>query len=148
MIVVTRNKQTLEDLNLLAKRLCCYLKKGDVLLLKGTLGAGKTSFAQGLIQSLAKEALEVTSPTFTLVHTYDLKIPVYHYDLYRLKHPEEVYELGFEESLMAGISLIEWPEKLGPLTPKQSLTLEITFEANPQYRTLVLSGPQEWLQEL
>lgn len=97
------------------------LTRGDVILLDGDLGAGKSVFARAVIRALVgDEALEVPSPTFTLVQTYDSpRGELYHFDLYRLNDPEDIFELGWEEAL-TGISLVEWPDRLGGYRPKNS----------------------------
>src|SRR6266700_1981101 len=101
----------------LAARIASLARPGDVIALKGELGAGKTSFARAFIRARnGREA--VPSPTFTLVQTYELPGgAVWHFDLYRLHSPEEAWELGIEEAFHAGIALIEWPERLGSLLP-------------------------------
>lgn len=112
----------------------------QILTLKGTLGAGKSVFARALIRSLTNDpALTVPSPTFTLVQTYDSPHgPIHHYDLYRLENEEEIYELGWEESLTEGISIIEWPERLAGMKPAD--TLDITIEATDNTtRTVTIS---------
>ncbi len=104
------------------------LRAGDVVLLYGDLGAGKTTFCRGLIGAIAQQTSNVVSPTFTLVQTYETKQgPLYHYDLYRLPgdKPSQLIELGWEESLMDGIVLVEWPERLGKLAPPDALTIRI-----------------------
>src|SRR5215472_10460770 len=104
------------------------LKPGDVVGLKGELGSGKTTLARAILRAAAGDpALIVPSPTFTLVEVYDTPHgPYWHFDLYRLEEPEQVFELGWEEALAEGIALIEWPERLGPLLPKHlSVTLEV-----------------------
>ena len=104
------------------------LRRGDVVGLKGELGAGKTTLARAILRAAAGDrTLIVPSPTFTLVEVYETpRGPYWHFDLYRLETPEQVYELGWEEALADGISLIEWPERLGPLLPKHlSVTLEV-----------------------
>ena len=122
-----------------AKAFAKTLKKGDIVALYGTLGAGKTAFCRGLIRSLTGEVDEVPSPTFTLLQTYETKnFVIYHFDFYRLKNPDEAYEIGIEEAFYDGVSLIEWPEKLGNLLPVRhkridikiinDLTREITIE--------------------
>ena len=101
-----------EETSLLAKELKPLLKKGDIIALYGTLGVGKTAFTRALIQSEIPYE-EVPSPTFTLVQTYTLNEgELFHFDLYRLETPEEVYELGIEDAFSDGISLIEWPDVL------------------------------------
>ncbi len=93
-------------------------QKGDVFLLNGPLGVGKSVFARHFIQHLAESEIDVPSPTFTLVQTYETaNAPIWHFDLYRIEDPEEIYELGWEEALGAAILLIEWPVRLGPLKP-------------------------------
>ncbi len=110
----------------LGARLAALARPGDVLALDGPLGAGKTLLARGFIQALLGEDEEVNSPTFTLVQTYDTPVaPVWHFDLYRLTQPEEVYELGWDEALAQGILLVEWPERLGPLLPRQRLDVAL-----------------------
>src|SRR4051812_13695997 len=102
------------DTAALGAALAAEARPGDVIALVGPLGAGKTTLARGFIQKRAGADEEVVSPTFTLVQTYEAPDAViWHFDLYRLNDPEEALELGFEEALAAGISLIEWPERLG-----------------------------------
>jgi tRNA threonylcarbamoyl adenosine modification protein YjeE len=124
----------------LAKRFAKIVKKGDVLALYGTLGMGKSVFARGLIQKLTA-AEEVPSPTFTLVQGYDApQFEIYHFDLYRLKDPDEVFELGFEEAVYGGVCLIEWPEKAGNWLPKDIFKLEITPYASGRKITVDVSS--------
>src|SRR4051794_32622526 len=98
-----------------ARFLAGELKPGDIVALSGDLGAGKTTLARAIIRALAgDETLEVPSPTFTLIQSYDTsRGPVVHADLYRVNDPEELRELGFEEASEAGIVLVEWPERAG-----------------------------------
>ena len=104
------NINKLSDTKNLANILASLCQIGDVLLLKGDLGSGKTTFAQYFIQKLS-DVKEVTSPTFNIVNIYESKdFPIYHYDLYRLKSKEELHELGIEEAFKTGVALIEWPE--------------------------------------
>ena len=131
----------------LAHRLAPYLRAGDAVMLQGDLGAGKTSLARALIRCLAEEAIEVPSPTFTLVQLYDVpQGTLWHFDLYRLKQPEDVYELGWEEALAEAIVVVEWPERLGSLKPAIALTLRLEFEG--QGRTLTLEGDAAWQKRL
>ena len=111
----------------LAKR----LRPRDVVALQGGLGVGKTTLARAILRAAAGDpSLVVPSPTFTLVEVYETPIGTYwHFDLYRLDAPEQVYELGWEEALAEGIVLLEWPERLGRLLPKHlSVTLELASD--------------------
>ena len=112
----------------LGATLAARLRIGDVVGLKGELGAGKTTLARAILRAAAEDArLIVPSPTFTLVELYETPHGTFwHFDLYRLETPEQVFELGWEEALVEGISIVEWPERLGPLLPKHlSVTLEV-----------------------
>lgn len=107
-------------------RLGRCLRPGAVILLEGTLGAGKTHLARAAIRALCGAGIDVPSPTFTLVQTYDgPDCEVWHADLYRLSHPSEVHELGLEAAMGREIVLIEWPERLGQLPPG-AVTLQLT----------------------
>lgn len=122
------SKPLILDLNQL-EQLACKLAKiasvGDVFLLDGDLGAGKTAFVRFFIQALVGK-VEVPSPTFTLVQAYDTpKGEVWHCDLYRLESPEEVEELGIEDAFRQTICFVEWPDRLGYLTPKSYVTLHL-----------------------
>lgn len=113
----------------------------DIVLLEGDLGAGKTAFARSVIRALCNDPdLTVPSPTFTLVQTYDSpNMEIWHFDLYRLGDPEEIFEIGWEEALSGPLVLVEWPDRLGQYRPDNaiSLTLE-TGEKGPESRKLTL----------
>ncbi len=110
-----------------ADDLAAILQPGDLICLSGDLGAGKSTLARALLRSLADDpALEVPSPTFTLVQTYELpRFPVSHFDLYRLEEPEELEELGLDELLETGAALVEWPELGGDLLPGSRVWLQL-----------------------
>ncbi|WP_269933205.1 tRNA (adenosine(37)-N6)-threonylcarbamoyltransferase complex ATPase subunit type 1 TsaE [Aminobacter sp. HY435] len=123
----------------LGEDLAMALKAGDVLLLDGDLGAGKTTLARGLIRALASDPLhEVPSPTFTLVQSYETPVPVHHFDLYRLSSSDELEELGFDEAVASGIALVEWPERAADAMPATSLRLGLEHEG--EGRRVTLSG--------
>lgn len=123
----------------LARTLAALAKPRDVILLYGDLGMGKTVFSRAFVQSLTSPDEDVPSPTFTLVQLYDTdKGTIWHFDLYRLKQPDEVYELGFEEALSDGISLIEWPERAERLYPRNRLEIRITAGDAPDTRRVAL----------
>lgn len=131
----------------LAVRLAPQLKPGDVIALKGGLGAGKTTFARALISALNKQKTDVPSPTYTLVQTYDTPgLTVFHFDLYRLENPDEVMELGWEET-MDGLALIEWPDRAGSHLPQWRL--DLTLEQTGEGRTARLEAfGEDWQARL
>lgn len=118
-----------------ARALAPELGAGDTLLLDGPVGAGKSHFARALIRARLGAEVEVPSPTFTLVQTYeDPRGDLWHADLYRLGHPDDIVELGLEAAFDDAISLIEWPDRLGDQTPPQALHLH--FAPEGEGRTL------------
>lgn len=127
-----------QDTAALAIKLASIAKKGDVFALYGTLGMGKSIFARSFIKELT-DAAEVPSPTFTLVQSYDAKdFVIHHFDLYRLKSPDEVFELGFEEAIYDGVCLIEWPEKAGSWLPKN--LFKVTFMPDDSSRIITVAS--------
>ncbi|MDD3371102.1 MAG: tRNA (adenosine(37)-N6)-threonylcarbamoyltransferase complex ATPase subunit type 1 TsaE [Alphaproteobacteria bacterium] len=118
----------LEATRALARRFAGELKIGDLVFLEGPLGAGKTEFARALLKELGVEG-DIPSPTYTLVQTYETsRLIVSHFDLYRLKAPDELDELGWEDALAEGAALIEWPEKAGGRLPLPTLSLTFGLE--------------------
>lgn len=128
----------------IAARLANTCQGDEVFLLHGTLGAGKSVFARAFVQSLTAPGMDVPSPTFTLVQTYDTaKGPLWHFDLYRLEHPDEIFETGWEEAMASGIVLVEWPERLGPHIPQRARRIVIEVPQNaPQQRKIEIDEPQ------
>jgi len=127
----------------LGHELATMLAAGDCLCLKGELGSGKTTLARALIHALSPKgaAPEVPSPTFTLVQTYDdTRIPVAHYDCYRLKGPEEILETGLEDDLDNRLVLIEWPERVASCLPADRLTVRLAVEGEGRRAVLTASG--------
>ena len=115
------------------------LRPGDFIALRGDLGAGKSVFARALIRALSgDDHLVVPSPTFTLLQTYETSAgTVWHFDLYRLKMAEEVFELGWDDALATGIVLVEWPERAEELLPARRLDLSLTILADGSRRALL-----------
>ncbi|RWD36266.1 tRNA (adenosine(37)-N6)-threonylcarbamoyltransferase complex ATPase subunit type 1 TsaE [Mesorhizobium sp.] len=113
----------------LGEDLAMSLRPGDVLALKGDLGAGKSSLARALIRAMTDDSgLDVPSPTFTLVQSYEARIPVHHFDLYRLSSASELDELGFDEALAQGAALVEWPERAEDYLPETSVLIELVHQ--------------------
>lgn len=131
----------------LGATLASISRRGDVFALFGTLGMGKSVFARSFIQSFLG-AIEVPSPTFTLLQTYETPdFDIYHFDLYRLKNPDEIFEIGLEDALYSGVSLIEWPEMMGGYLPKDIFRIEIAPEGQGRKITISTTA-QEKAQRL
>ncbi len=124
----------------LAHRLGQVVGAGDVLLLEGDIGAGKTYFARSLIQSLLIIPEDIPSPTFTLIQMYEANdFEIWHSDLYRLSSPDEIVELGLTEAFHTALCLVEWPSRLGDLAPCSALTLKFETTLSEESRQLCLS---------
>lgn len=122
MYTVTHSE---EETYAFAVKISKLLKKGAIVLLNGDMGAGKSVFARGVIQSLGYK-LPVTSPTFTLMNEYNTTPVVCHFDLYRLDTPEQLYDIGYDEYIYSdNISLIEWSEKMEYLLPDDYIEIRI-----------------------
>ena len=131
--------QSEQDTIQFATKFAKTLKGNEIIALWGTLGMGKTVFARAIIQALTKRKEEVPSPTFTLLQTYDTpKGEIFHFDFYRLKSPQEAYEIGIEDAFDGGICLIEWPDKIGSILPKKAI--HICFEKTPKGRLIYVKG--------
>ncbi len=130
------------------------LEKGDLLLITGDLGAGKTTFIQGLALGLGIK-IAVTSPTFTIVHEYPGPLPLYHIDAYRIERETEILELGLDEYFYGdGITAIEWPEKIENWLPQDAIEInikKIMNQENKRVLTFMAHGKtvyQDLLKEL
>ena len=138
-----------DDTRRLAEILASRIGCGDVVTLAGDLGTGKTTFARYFIQSLSPQPVEVTSPTFTLVHTYpvhvsgDVSCELYHYDLYRIETPQELHELGLEDALTQ-VVLIEWPERLPKDALRVTLALSFHLTENGARSVTIETIPERW----
>ncbi len=134
--LVTLSEEETENLGL---RLGEILKSGDLVCLNGELGTGKTAFARGICQAYGAERY-VSSPTFTLVNEYPAPVPLYHFDLYRLSSPDELYEIGFEEYINGqGIVVIEWPDLAKDLISREHIQVDIIRGKEENKRTVRIS---------
>lgn len=125
----------------LGRRVGARLGVGDVVCLTGGLGAGKTTLARGAIEAWTGEAEEAPSPTYTLVQTYEgERGELWHCDLYRLKRPQDAFELGLEDAFLSAASLIEWPERLGGALPRDRLDIDLAPDAEGRRATLKAHG--------
>lgn len=124
-----------------AKEVASQVHLGDVIGLKGTLGTGKSFFAKHFINFLSEKPIEVLSPTFNLVYSYDTKKgEVFHFDLYRLKSADELENIGFFDALQNGISLIEWPEIAAGFLKRNYFEIEIkTLAENEEGREILIN---------
>ncbi|WP_236870383.1 tRNA (adenosine(37)-N6)-threonylcarbamoyltransferase complex ATPase subunit type 1 TsaE [Candidatus Bandiella numerosa] len=115
------------------------LLKSKVLLLYGDLGSGKTTFTKSIVENLGGDPLNVTSPTFNLVHIYDVKkFKIWHFDLYRIKSEKELFNIGIEDAMENGILIIEWGEIAEKLLKKNYLRAHIKFTNDEFNRRLIL----------
>jgi len=133
-----------------ARQLAGKLAPGDVILLSGDVGAGKTHFARSLIKALLEYPEDIPSPTFTLVQTYDGRSgTIWHADLYRLTSTYEIEELGLIEAFHDAICLVEWPDRLGPIAPSDALDISLSPGPSDDSRHMSVqwNGPQ-WADKL
>jgi tRNA threonylcarbamoyl adenosine modification protein YjeE len=141
--IYIHNKYEMEEL---AKKMASETKRGDVILLSGTLGVGKTFFAKAFINSLLDKSEEVVSPTFNLLKVYNTKqFDIYHFDLYRMKKVEELYEIGFEDALHDGVCLIEWPELVYDLIDVPYTKIDIEMGEDEDGRVVKISRSDGYL---
>ncbi len=137
---------TADDTAALGARLAFAARAGDCLLLEGPIGAGKSHLARAFIQTRLGRMEEVPSPSFTLVQVYEADgVEIWHADLYRLTHPDEVWELGLDDAFARAICLVEWPDRLGGHQPPDALHLRL--EAWGDGRRAVISGGRPGLRK-
>ena len=146
--MLSRPLPSLQATEALAAALAARVRRGDAILLSGPLGAGKSAFARAFLRALTAEpGLEVPSPTFTLVQSYDTpRGPVHHFDLWRLTDSTAMEELGWDDAT-DDIVLVEWPDRLGPLTPAQALVLTLRA-TGADSRQVTLEGWDDRLGDL
>lgn len=141
---ITRHLQSETDTKTIGQHLANQLQAGDVIALSGDIGTGKSTLARALIKArLAPLGLDedIPSPSFTLVQTYQAgPLEIWHCDLYRLSHPDEVLELGLDDAFDTAATLIEWPDRLGSDLPNRALRLTLTLRPEVEGRALTI----EW----
>ncbi len=143
---MNRRIESEEDMLDFGNGIARILAEGDVVAMTGDLGAGKTTLSRGIIQALCGD-IEVPSPTYTLVQTYDCAdFELWHCDLYRLDKPDDIFELGLFEAMEECVCLIEWPDKMGDHLISSALTIDIQFDGDG--RMLTLTGDESWLGRL
>lgn len=131
-----------EDTARIAAEFADTLKGGEFIAMYGDLGAGKTAFTQGLAKALGIEQ-HVTSPTFTIVNEYEGRLPLFHFDVYRIADPDEMYEIGYEDYLdRGGVCIVEWSELIEELFPDEYIKITITKddEKGFDYRMIRIEG--------
>lgn len=138
---VSLTSESEEQTKALAGKLGRQLKAGDIILLEGELGSGKTTFVKGVAQALKVRPRKVHSPTFVLMNYYKGKLPIYHFDLYRLETPQAVETLDLDDYFFGeGVSMVEWPQRLGVHRPK--ICHVVTFQHKGEHkRRICISYP-------
>lgn len=133
----------------LGRRLASLIRPGDVIALSGVLGSGKTALARSLIRARAGAAIEVPSPSYTLVQDYRFPgLVIRHIDLYRIADPAELLELGLDAPAAGEAWLVEWPERAAAVLPADRLDLELRQGDAPDARTAHLSAGPSWAERL
>lgn len=129
-----------KDTEKLGYKLGKSLKSGDILCLLGDLGAGKTALTKAIAKGLGIDDY-VTSPTFTIINEYNGRLPLYHFDVYRLTSIEELYDLGYEEYFYSnGITIIEWADKIEEVLPEDTINIHINRTLNQNEREFIFTG--------
>lgn len=130
-----------------AQNLGSLLQKGDTIGLDGPLGVGKTHFVKGLAQGLqVPPHIPITSPSFAIIQEYQGRIPLYHVDLYRLEHLDEIAELGLWEAERQGVWVIEWLSRFPPIIPQNRLHITLFFDQKKTARVLQAEAFGESMQ--
>lgn len=144
MKIVSKTEKSTRDLGELIAR---QLKVGDIICLIGDLGAGKTTFVKGMAAGLDLDPMEVSSPTFVLMNVYEGRLPLFHFDLYRLNEISEMNQLGLDEYLFGdGVAVLEWAERLGSLMPEEYL--KITLDHCDEGRSIALEAHGQRYKDL
>lgn len=142
---VTKTEEATEELG---KKIGQLVKAGTLILLRGDLGSGKTVLSRGIARGLGVEAA-VTSPTFTLMHQYQGRLPLFHFDIYRITDPEEMFDLDYEEYFYGdGVTVVEWPERMEELLPDEYILIEIEKTDRPDERQITIALVGEKYKDL
>jgi tRNA threonylcarbamoyladenosine biosynthesis protein TsaE len=137
-----------EDTHNIGKKLGRLLRKGSIICLSGDLGAGKTALTQGIAKGMGVEEY-VTSPTYTIINEYQGRIPLYHFDVYRLNDVEEMYELGYEEYFFGdGAVVVEWADIVRDIVPADRLWITILHTKDENSREIILEPTGEAYDEI
>jgi len=146
----TLELSSLQHTETLGKVLGRIAEPGDIITLAGNLGAGKTALTQSIGRGLGVEpSVYITSPTFSLLHEYKGRIPLYHMDLYRLRNEGEIEALGFPEYFYGdGLTVIEWPERLGSLMPEERLHIELVISSESSRTANLIPHGKFWQKKL
>jgi tRNA threonylcarbamoyladenosine biosynthesis protein TsaE len=133
----------------LAEAFAKNLKRGDIVCLEGDLGAGKTTFVKGMASALRVKPVEVTSPTFIIMNYYQGKLPIYHFDFYRLENPKEIMSVDFDEYFYGdGISVIEWPERLGAAMPPEYFAVKLEHKGESERLMSLFASGDDYARRL
>ncbi|NLV77124.1 MAG: tRNA (adenosine(37)-N6)-threonylcarbamoyltransferase complex ATPase subunit type 1 TsaE [Tissierellia bacterium] len=138
----------LKEMEEFGEKLGSILKPGDIISLTGDLGAGKTTLTKSIGKGLGVEDY-ITSPTFTLINEYKGRLNLYHFDVYRLEGPIDLYDLGFEEYIYSnGVSIIEWGDKIEEILPEERINIQIEKSVELDERIIYLYGEGERFKQL
>lgn len=145
MKLITNSARETQEL---AEKIAKLLKGKEILCLFGQLGSGKTTFTQGLAKGMGIKSIYVNSPSFILMRKYEGRLPLYHFDLYRIKSTQELCNIGYEEFLYSdGVAVIEWAERMAGLLPQGHLGVEFSFLKEDQ-RQIKISADNKYYQDL
>jgi len=133
--------KSIKDTLTLGRKLAGNLERGDILCLFGNLGAGKTVLTKGIASGIGIPETKIISPTFVLIREYNqAKVPLYHFDLYRMESAADIISLGYEEYFYnGGVTVVEWADRLGDLLPEEYLKIELSVKAGNQ-RSIKISA--------
>lgn len=122
--ITTHNPQETQKIG---ERLAKQCQGGEILCLSGNLGAGKTTFVKGIARGLGIDEKNVNSPTFVIMNVYEGRLPLYHFDFYRLESHKDIEGIGYDEFIYGrGVAVVEWAERFGRLMPSEHLSIELS----------------------